>query len=331
MMFSVIVPIYNVESFLGKCLNSILSQDFDDFEVIAVNDGSTDGSAAILEEFSGKSDKMKVFHQSNMGLGATRNNAIKTARGEYLVFVDSDDYIRSDMLSVLYKHLNKFNLDILSFDCKTVDAEGNELSASNKNDKPEFIFLSKKEFLVKEPTVCTKVYRRSLFVDNNIFFPDRLWYEDLATVFRLVPHAEKIGYVNESLYYYVQQPGSITHSKFTTRMLEIIDSFDILLNHYKGNEFLEEYYNELEWNAILHVAYYSAFRLLNEKFRRNEMKKVFRYLETNFPYYKSNVYLNSDFGSRYMMEELLKKKFFEFYFKELFRRKKSKFYYVFYK
>lgn len=148
MKFSIVVPVYNVEKYLKKCLDSIFEQQFEDYEVIAVDDGSTDKSNNILNEYIQKSTKLKVIHQENKGLGGARNTGIENARGEYLVFLDSDDYIDSKMLMVLNDYLEKYNLDILAFDCSKVDENYNFMEkVSYDNFKNKYSSLSKKNFL----------------------------------------------------------------------------------------------------------------------------------------------------------------------------------------
>ncbi len=323
MKFSVIVPVYNVEKFLAKCLDSILYQDFDDYEIIAVNDGSTDSSPEILDEYSKKTDKLKVINQKNKGLGGARNTAIENACGDYLVFVDSDDFIPTDMLSTLTVYFDKYNLDIISFDLTAVyNYESVDTEVADSED--EFVFLGSKEFLISEPTACAKAYRRSLYTDNNIRFPERLWYEDLATVYRLVPFANKIGYLNKPLYYYVQQPGSITHSANTTRMMEIITAFDTLESYFKEIGCFEEYYAELEWLCVKHVLYYSAHRFLTKGYYYKQMNALYNYVCLHYPKFKINKYVKEYMPSIYCMNLIVNKHFFRFYVKECLRVKSAK-------
>lgn len=314
MKFSVIVPVYNVEKYVAKCIDSILAQNYDDYEIVAVDDGATDNSGMILDEYQRNTDKLHVIHQENKGLGGARNTGITAARGEYLVFLDSDDYIAPNMLLELEKHLNLYELDILAFDCIRVDEEGNVIERVSVADYPEeYTDLTQKQFLLLEPTSCTKVYRRKLYIDHEIQFPERLWYEDLATVFKLAPYANKIGYLKKAYYYYVQQPNSITHSVNTKRMLEIIDAFGREIAFYKKNGLFEEYYNELEWNCALHVLYYTAFRLLTCGFHKKEMLMAYQYSKSLFPNIENNKYVLLKRNVRYHMDLIMDRKYFQFY------------------
>ena len=245
-------------------------------------------------------------------MGGARNTAIENACGDFLVFVDSDDFITENMLSVLSTYFDNHNLDILSFDLKTVFADEFIDNISMDSDT-EFVLLDAKDFLIAEPTACAKAYRRSLYVDNDIRFPERLWYEDLATVYRLIPFVNKIGYIKKSLYYYVQQPDSITHSANTTRMMEIITAFDTVQSFFKEIGCFEEYYSELEWLCVKHVLYYSAHRFLTKGFYYNQMKELYDFV--------CNKYVIENKNAIYCMDLILNKKFFAFYFKECLKPK----------
>lgn len=323
MKFSVIVPVYNVEKFLAKCLDSVLNQDFDDYEIIAVNDGSTDSSPEILDEYSKKSYKVKVINQTNKGLGGARNTAIENASGDILVFVDSDDFIPVDMLSTLSVYFDKYELDILSFDLTAVYSMDFPIKESTDSAE-EFIILEKKYFFISEPTACAKAYRRNLYIDNNIRFPERLWYEDLATVYRLIPFADKIGYLKKPLYYYVQQPGSITHSTNTTRMMEIITAFNMVQSYFNEIGCFEEYYSELEWLCVKHVLYYSAHRFLTKGYYYKQMNDLYKFVYSNYPDFKNNKYVKEYMPSTYCMDWIVNKQFFRFYAKECLKVKLAK-------
>ena len=158
MRFSIIVPVYNVEKYLSICLESILGQDYTDYEIIAVNDGSTDGSLEILNKYKQKTKRLVVLSQRNRGLGGARNTGIRNAQGEYLIFLDSDDYIDKSMLKETERVLSQYNLDILAFDGYRVTEQGeviDKMTVDSYND--EYTNLTRKQFLLLEPTGCTNL------------------------------------------------------------------------------------------------------------------------------------------------------------------------------
>lgn len=316
MKFSIIVPVYNVEKYLKVCLDSILKQDYTDYEIIAVNDGSTDGSLEILNEYKKKTERLVILSQNNKGLGGARNTGIDHAQGEYLIFLDSDDYIDKSMLNDTGRILTQYNLDILAFDGYRVTEDGKVIDTITVNSyRNEYTNLTRKQFLVLEPTGCTKIYKRKLFTDIDIRFPEKLWYEDLATTYKLVLAANNLGYLKKPMYYYLQQADSITHSTNVTRMMEIMSAFDEEIIYYKDQGVFNEYFEELEWNCFLHVLYYSAFRLFSCGYHIKEMKELYSYAKAYFPHIEDNKYVRIISRQRDLMDLILEKKYFRFYLK----------------
>lgn len=316
MRFSVIIPVYNVEKFLAKCLDSVLGQTFSDFEIIAVNDGSTDRSAEILCEYKKKTDKLTVISQENKGLGGARNTGIDNASGEYLVFLDSDDYIEKTALTELDACLSRHDVDILAFDGVQVSEDGRVISTmTNTEYRQEYTDLSVRQFLLFEPSAWSKIYRKELFTENKIYFPEKLWYEDLATTLRAASRTEKIGYLKKPLYYYVQQTASITHSKNVKRYREIQTAFSMNVEEFKRNGTFEKYRDELEWNCMLHVLYYSAFRFLTAGCYIGEMKALYAYSKSIFPKLEENRYIAQRSEKYDKMNLIVGRRYFLFYLK----------------
>lgn len=312
--FSVIIPVYNTELFLRKCVESVLRQTCQSYEAIIVNDGSTDGSREIAEAYGERYARIHVITQENKGLGGARNTGIDAACGDYLIFLDSDDYIREDMLKVLHEALQSAKSDVVAFDAYMVNLNGVICDQStlhtygmSRED------LSGKDLLMMEPTSCLKVYRRELFQEAKIHFPERLWYEDFATIPRVALHAQKVTYLKEPLYYYVQNPDSITHSKYSGRMMEIMTAFDCVMRCYQEEGKFTEYYSELEWNCFLHVLYYSAFRLLRSTYHIKEMRRLEDYCANIFGEYSHNCYVEQNKDSRYLMKEIVQRRYWKFY------------------
>ncbi|MGN1419460.1 MAG: glycosyltransferase family 2 protein [Acutalibacteraceae bacterium] len=316
MRFSVIIPVYNVEKYISKCLDSVLAQNFDDFEIIAVNDGSIDGSAEILCQYEKKTDKLKVISQENKGPGGARNTGINKAVGDYLIFLDGDDYIEKNMFNELDNCLLEHNVDILVFDGFRVTEDGTPIGTITFPDyKTKYTDISNKQFQLLDAAVWSKTFKRTLFVENKIRFPENLWYEDFATVFRVSLFTEKIGYLKKPFYNYVQQSESITHSSNIAKASEIMKSFDIYVEGFKETGSFDRYYDELEWNCILHVLYYSAYRLLTKGYYIKEMKELYNYSKKIFPNLEKNKYIFEKMDKYDKMNLIVNHHYFLFYIK----------------
>ncbi len=293
-MVSVIVPVYNVEKFLKKCLDSIVKQTFHDFEVIIVNDGSTDNSGVIAQQYVENYSNVRVITQKNGGLGAARNTGIRAAKGEYLLFVDSDDTIGENTLQVLTEAANRNGADLVIFDYMEEDVNGNTLKISRGclQDNPDTTLLSCPQLLLDWPSACNKLYCRKLFTNTDIYFPGRAWYEDFRTIPKILTSASHIEYVNEPFYHYLQRPGSIMHSVQVERNREILDAFEDLIYYFKEHKLYNTYHKELEFLAILHILVAASVRVLKAD-RKHPLLKTFQtYVKSNFPNYKQNFYLN---------------------------------------
>ena len=226
---SIIVPVYNVEEYLSNCIESILNQTFKNFELILVNDGSTDKSLDICKYYKNIDNRIYIINKKNGGLSSARNAGLEIARGKYIGFVDSDDYIHPQMYELLYNEIIKNKADISLCEFKKVSDFNKEelLDKDSLNQKVET--LNNKEALFKlgesgsviYVIVCNKLYKKSLF--KNIKFKEGIIHEDEYIIHRLLYHAKKLVYINEKLYFYLQREGSIMNKRLT------INSVDYLL------------------------------------------------------------------------------------------------------
>ena len=225
-LISIIVPVYNVEKYLRECLDSILNQTYKNIEVIVINDGSTDNSRNICDEYQKKDNRLKVINQKNCGLSATRNKGIKESRGKYLSFIDSDDVINHNMIELLHKELikNKCDIAICKFNYFT-----NKFKEKNKEYKIEILnqdqFL--KSLLIDKEIAsqaCNKLYKKGLF--NNIKYPLGKIYEDIGTTYKLGLQANKIIYLNIELYGYRQRNNSYVNNLKKTSLIDYIEMTD---------------------------------------------------------------------------------------------------------
>lgn len=210
---SIIVPVYNSDKFLNKCLDSILAQSYDNLEIIIVNDGSTDNSANICDEYSKKDNRIKVIHKDNEGVSIARNTALDFTTGDYISLIDSDDYIDNDFYEKLINCLSSNSADIAL--CKyTLDFENNVV----KPEEPGLEFFANEhniKYLFTDKNKVNAYLCRGLF-DANLFKSERYdesikYMEDLHLFIRLIEKSKKIAVVNEHLYHYYQNPNSATH------------------------------------------------------------------------------------------------------------------------
>ena len=241
---SVVIPVYNVEKYVGKCLSSLVEQTFRDFEVIAVNDGSTDDSLEILRHFEQKYDFIHVLSQKNAGMSQARNAGMELARGEYLSFVDSDDYVAPTFLAELYEACAACDADIACcyyyyhfiendflfeypFRCKGVY---NRTQAMNKLLRDVQI----------QSLVWNKLYRRSLFSDYGITFPS-MCFEDMATANRVFTHARRVVVLDRPLYYYNQRSMSTLATMNANKINDFIRAIALVRRSLEKNGLYEKY------------------------------------------------------------------------------------------
>lgn len=304
-LFSIIIPVYNTEKYIKKCLDSVINQGYEYFEAIVVNDGSTDASVKIVNQYL-QDPRFRLISQENKGLGGARNTGICAAKGDYLVFLDSDDYISKDMLEALEDVIQKEKCDIVAFDAIGITVAGERIQYYGYSEYPASLNrITKEQLMVMEPTSCFKSYKRDLFTKNQIFFPEKLWYEDFATILRIALYAKNNVYIKKPLYYYVQQPNSITHSRYSERMLEIRTAFNLVKEYYENNNAFDLFHDELEWNCFLHLQYYSAFRLLSYGFHYRDITELSRYCKNVFPEYKTNKYILVRKSQYYLMKKVI--------------------------
>ena len=245
---SVIIPVYNVEEYLAQCLDSVILENETEYEIILVNDGSTDSSPAIAEEYRARYPELiRVIATENMGLGSARNTGMAEARGTFLYFLDSDDSLAENGMRRILR-LCEEDFDLCIFDTVSVDPAGRVLKTIPGCDRSDHLTLSEyPALLLQIPNVWNKIYRASLFRDHQIQFPGRAWFEDVRTVLKLYAFTDRILYVPEALHRYLIRPGSITNSAKAERNREIIDAVDDLRRFYRDLGRFDELKDELDY------------------------------------------------------------------------------------
>ena len=222
---SVIVPIYNVEPYLHRCVDSILQQTYRDFELILVDDGSPDSCGVICDEYAAADARVKVIHKSNGGLSDARNAGLEIAQGEYVAFVDSDDWVAPDYLEQLMTALIENAADIS--ECEILRTEGEETISSGESGKSAtFETVAAMEQLIHDGVfhqyVWNKLYRRSVIAD--IIFPKGKTNEDEFWTYRVFGNAKKVTKISNVLYFYFQRPGSIMGEAYSLKRLDALEA-----------------------------------------------------------------------------------------------------------
>ncbi len=214
-LISVIIPCYNAERSLEKCLTSVIQQSYDNLEIILIDDGSTDNSSKIYEDVQHKDERVKIFKQDNSGVSKARNNGVKAATGKYICFVDSDDWVEPDYCYELYQLLIQEKADISIIEASYEDENGNIVF--NKPTSDEKVFEGKRALaLLLEDNIVQshpwgKLYKSSFF--NNVHFPENLkCFEDYSTLFKIFDKAMTVVKSNKKLYHYIQHDDSLSHN-----------------------------------------------------------------------------------------------------------------------
>ena len=240
-MISVIVPVYNVETYLEECLDSIQNQTYTDFEVLLVNDGSTDGSQAICERYCKENRRFHLLNQENQGLSAARNTGVAASRGEFIVFVDSDDMILANYLETLMHYMRE-DVDIV----ESQFTVSNEEFLAKSFKEPSILFEGNSQEAVKIFTkhvlnvnAVTKLYRRSIV--EAVPYIDGVIFEDVYCGIGMLKYIRKIIKIDYKGYYYRQRQASIMHRTFTPKNLDIFTVSDKLLEMYSDREELLPY------------------------------------------------------------------------------------------
>ena len=288
MKVSVIVPVYNVEEYLSKCLSSLVEQTLTDIEIIVINDGSSDDSQVIIDEYQKRFPHIKVYKKENSGLSDTRNIGIKYATGEYIAFVDSDDSVRSDMYLKMYEKAKAGDFDIVTGDVKYVYFDHEDIVVT---DPKEDTYDIRKAFINMYPAVCTKIFKREILVNNNIYFKSGVWYEDVEFMYRLLPYIKKIGVIHEPFYEYLQREKSIT-STVSPKIYDYIYNMNGILAYYKEKGLYDTYEKELEYAYVRYI-YATFIKTCLGYDRENYLKAVddaIKSVKDHFPKYRRNKY-----------------------------------------
>ncbi|MGP4074904.1 glycosyltransferase family 2 protein [Halobacillus sp. K22] len=263
------VPVFNVEKYLSKCIESILAQKFTNFELILVNDGSKDRSGTICDHYASHNKKVKVFHTENRGQAAARNLGLRKASGEYIGFVDSDDWIESNMFSLLYKQSSKNKSDISIIGIREIDENGRQLS---EYIPKEITFRD----ILQRAYPCNKLFKKELFINNNLYFKEGRYYEDLNLIAKLYIKSNHISLIDEISYNYLKRSDSTTSTR-DNRILDNLWAYTEIKNYLINEGLYKEFGKEFEEGIKYFRVYY--IKLLYDYPTSFFFKNAFRFIK----------------------------------------------------
>lgn len=237
-LISVIVPVYNIEKYLPRCIDSILDQTYKNWEAIFVNDGSTDNSLKILEEYKKRDERIKIIDKKNAGSGAARNDGIENSRGEYVAFLDSDDWYEKNFLEKLYNNLTENNSDVAMCNPKMTYDD------MDKNKKINTYFFKEIELnktpekilgILAMPVVWNKLYKKEIIVKNGIKFPNYSFCEDVEFLYKIFLYVNKVSKIEDDLYNYYQREDSVTKKIKEESIEQLYQVLKNIENYIKNN------------------------------------------------------------------------------------------------
>ena len=273
MKFSLIIPVYNVEKYIDKCLSSIVKQSYKNYEVIIVNDGTKDNSVKIIEKYTKKHDNFKLYNKENGGLSDARNYGLKYVTGDYILFIDSDDYIESDLLNEINKVLVDKKYDLLKFKMNLVNENGQLIRKENGMNVSKEVSLSEifaEEFC--EPA-CGYAYNADFWKSNDFKYAIGMIHEDFGLTPEIIMSANSIYYLNCFGYNYVQRENSITtiksKEKDKKKAYDMLAHYDRLIKiNYENDNYIKIYKSFLA-NSVI-----SKSETLSRKDKKEYLKEL---------------------------------------------------------
>ena len=294
---SIIVPVYNSEKYLKKCLETLCNQTLKDIEIVMVNDGSTDNSEKIIKEKAKEDSRIKLYNKKNGGQASARNMGLAKATGEYVAFIDSDDYVELDFCEKTYDVAKKNDTDIVCFDY-FITEEGNNIYTKILNSKKTGI-ISPKDYFFSGPGPCNKLYKREFLIGAKFKFPEGIILEDYAIIPTLAKFNPTLFYLNEALFHYVHTPVSTMRSgEYKKKFEDIFEANNILYNELKNTNF----HDELEYLVCYHMLYLGSLNFYKYQ-KYDQIDKISSFMKNKFPKWSKNKYLkNNTFKEKLLMK-----------------------------
>lgn len=279
---SVIIPCYNAEMYIEKCIESLKSQEYKNFEVFLIDDGSQDKTKEIIKKLIINDERFQYQYKKNGGVSSARNLGIKKATGKYICFLDSDDWVDADYLSSLYNSIKDEKSDLAVCNIKRV-----------YNNKITYNKIDKKIDLLKYTAPWNKIYKRSMFEENSILFPEGIWYEDIAVSYKTYILSDKISINGNYPHNYIQNENSLVRA-CDDRIFDIYKIVDELERFSKEKNLYDKFKSDLEFLCIYHVLIGTVYRAsFHKEFSVKMIKDITGYVNERYPNWNKNPYLKT--------------------------------------
>lgn len=308
--FSLIVPVYKVEEYLPKCVESIRAQSCQDYELLLVDDGSPDRCPALCDAYAAQDPAhIRVIHQPNAGPGAARNRGIDEAEGDYIVFVDSDDYLSPETLEELRRAIEQTGADLYHFGA-FVERNGRVIGQVREQVPVDHVtdLRQAPRYFFGTMAPWGKAYRRALFSDKSLRYPPQVRYEDIRLSVKLLARCERIVSLKGTYYHYLQREDSAMRNRNADRNAELLTAFDDILAWYRENGLFDEFRDELCALAVEHILLSATVRVLLIDPHHRLIGEFRSYVEREFPDYASNRYVAELPRARALAFRLLQKR-----------------------
>ncbi len=304
MKVSVIVPVYNTEKYLRKCLDSLVNQTLDDMEIVLIDDGSTDGSADIMEEYQKEyPDRVVVYHKENGGQGIARNIGISKCRGEYIGFMDSDDYVDLQMYERMYKTGVSNGADLVECQYRYVQCTNDSEVELNTYGHVRKYRGQKDMFIDPLVSPWNKLYKRTVLEESGSLFTEGVIYEDTAFFIKQIPFAEKTAFIEEPFVTHILRGSSTMSVNKSKRVGDIFVVLRDIIQFYENRGLTEKYKSELEYFCVKILLCSSLERISKVKdkvLRRQFLNETKKLLTEDFDDYRNNPYMKKGMKSLYM-------------------------------
>lgn len=305
---SVIVPVYNTEKYIRKCVDSIINQTYSNLEIILVNDGSTDNSLSIINEY--KDSRITIINNSNNGVSYSRNTGIEASTGDYILFVDSDDYLDVQCVKRCVNAISNTDVDYVVFGSKHYKPFSDTMIKEIKyNEKIIDCNIDKGFALDIELSPWNKLYRSDFINNNHLLFPLDNYFEDYIFTMDVVKNSNKIAYISDSLYCYtVEREGNLSNNQLQ-KAEDIIEASKRIAESYKKEGLFDRFYEELKAVAILNIndKLRQVIRQNNKDITNQYIENAFNFIKTYYHDYKSKYHIYNNISDRICTSKFLLK------------------------